>query len=347
MKNHLTLLLLILSVTSSSLYAQKILVNEDVVVTSPDKTKKMVFVTTEDQGAWLGVEVSNLDDETKGALGTDQENGAVVKKVFDDTPAEEAGIEPGDIIVKLDDREIDSSSDLIKALKKYEAGDKAVVEVLRDGDRVKMDVTLGERSDDQTVVVKGRPQKHIEIMKLLNGNYLGVQVQELDEDLAAYFDVKADEGLLITRVEEGTPAEEAGLKSGDILVTVGGQTVLTAQDIRDVLGDYEEGEEVDIEYIRKGKKAQTKAEVESRENFSWTLPGGHDFNIDFDEDQFKNLGDKIKIQKFKFDPEGEMEEAIEEHVEEAMSKVEEALQEMEEKLEKMQDKLDEIDNKVR
>lgn len=91
--------------------------------------------------------------------------------------------------------------------------------------------------------------------------YMGVSLQDLNEDLAGYFGVKPGEGVLISDVEEGSPAKEAGLKSGDILTRIEAEKVGSSDDVRDILRDYAPGDEIEVTIIRSEKKSKAKVKL--------------------------------------------------------------------------------------
>ena len=107
-------------------------------------------------------------------------------------------------------------------------------------------------------------------MTILEGNrgYLGVEMRNLNDDLAGYFGVKAEEGVLVLEVVEDSPAEGAGIKAGDVIVSIGGEEVGEAQDIQKVLHDYDPGEEVEVVVMRHKKRQSFKVELDERDHHS-------------------------------------------------------------------------------
>jgi predicted metalloprotease with PDZ domain len=99
---------------------------------------------------------------------------------------------------------------------------------------------------------------------LLRGNYLGVDLQELNPDLASYFQADAKSGVLVTRVDDDSPAEKAGLRAGDIISQFNGKKVTAADDLKDALDDLKEGEDAKLTVLRHGKQQQITAHPEQR-----------------------------------------------------------------------------------
>ena len=96
-------------------------------------------------GGWLGVRVDDVDAGTAGELGLDEPRGAVVEGVEEDSPAAEAGLEEGDVIVTFDGDAVRSVAELVRLVRETPAGRSVTVEVVRDGERRRLPVTVGER----------------------------------------------------------------------------------------------------------------------------------------------------------------------------------------------------------
>ncbi len=239
--------------------------------------EKKVIVTVNDEGrggAWLGVQLKELDEKMREELDTKARYGAVIDDVVDDSPADKAGLEPSDVVVKFDKKAIRRPRDLTFALRKYKEGDQVEVEIMRGQERKTIKVILGKRNERQ-LLLKDKFAPEVFVYRSEKPDvYLGIEVQKLNDDLAEYFKVNADSGLLITDVEAEGPADKAGLKSGDILVGVDGEKPGNAEEIGEILGEHEKGSEIEVDYVRKGQLAQTKVTLESR-------PGPHHFDFNF------------------------------------------------------------------
>ena len=97
------------------------------------------------------------------------------------------------------------------------------------------------------------------------GPRLGVQVTELTDELRTFFGAQKDAGLLVGKIEAGSAAEKAGLRVGDVLVSVGGVTVDDASDVRRALGDHKEGDTVPVTVVRERKPITLAARVPKAE----------------------------------------------------------------------------------
>ncbi len=299
--------------------------------------KKVVVKIGESKGAWLGVMVAELDKGSSEEGVTAAEYGAVVQSVLDDTPAEKSGIEAGDVIIKLDDKRINGSKDLIKTLRQYKPGQIAKVQLYRGDKKVLLDVELGAKQKVNNVFIPG--QKHIRMYR--RENHLGAKVQEMDKDLAAYFRLKAGTGVLVTQVDKNSPAGKAGLKSGDVITAIGDNKVGTEAEVEEALDDYDEGEKIDITIVRKGRKQKLSAVMEEEEEVHVFKKGAGGF---FGDGEFKWHFENLKEhQKDLFELKelynDEIKERLKIELEKSRMKTERELEKIEKELERMREEI--------
>ena len=275
---------------------------------------------------YLGVSIERLSQEEKKELGVD--HGVLVTRVVKGEAADKAGIEEDDVIQFFNDEKIRRPDDLIDAVRDCKPKTQAKVKLVRDGKAKEVIVTLGKLKAKPHRFSWGDHKGYIFVSG--EGGYLGVHLQTLNKDLAEYFGVKDDEGALILKVEEKSPAEEAGLKSGDVIVQMEGKDVSTPEDIKDVLSDLEEGDKVTIQVVRHKKKKSVKAELEEK-------PGFRNIKI------FKDFGDKIhsKLPNFHFSI-PDFEDCIHIRMDKINKKLEEKLKGVEEKVQKKLKKLKDL-----
>jgi serine protease Do len=294
-KNSRNLLVVIFSVLVFSIFVSSVLFAEK------DEAKA-------DKRAWLGIYMQDVTDDIAEALDLSVDEGVLINDVIDDSPAEKAGLEEGDVISKLDQKSIEDTGDLSKAIKTKQPGDKVNIEVIREGEKKEFVIELGEAAKyyDKKFSLETLPKfynkKGYTVSR--SGGYLGVTLQSLGEQLAEYFEVK--EGVLISDVEKDTPAEKAGLKAGDVIVKVDDEDVESPSDVSQIIRKHEEGDKVEIAVVRKGRKMNFTAELAEREmDFNWygsfephlnlqgllglTDPDAFNFNFDFDPDDFEGI----------------------------------------------------------
>ena len=253
------------------------------------------------EGGFLGIYPDDIDDDDREALDYDKK-GILVEDVVPDGPAEKAGLESGDILIKLGKNEIASIKDLREALRKHKANEKVKVKLIRDRKAEEMKVVLGERPAGHIAMASKMKNFHRQkTLKMKKGGFLGVNGSTLNEQLAEYFGVK--EGVLIETVEEGSPADQAGIKAGDVIVRVEKDEIESFDDLVDAIRSHEPESEVAIQIVRKGKNQTIKARLGETE---WSDAGrmfsksmhiyrdDDDGDILFDYDfDFDELGDHL------------------------------------------------------
>jgi C-terminal processing protease CtpA/Prc len=201
-------------------------------------------------GYRLGVVLSEISPHLRDDLKI--KSGVMVESVIPDSAAEKAGLKEGDIILKLDGKEVDSQSDIRRSLRDLKDPKPVTVDVLRDGKPVQITITPEKRK--------------MELMGAFGQRtYLGVDLQELDADLSGYFQTKPGSGVLVTRVEPDSPALQAGLKSGDIITEFNGKKITSADDLQYAMDDVEEGSSVNVSVLRHGKEQKMIVKPEKQE----------------------------------------------------------------------------------
>jgi len=203
---------------------------------------------------YLGVTVQNLDGAEREKLGVT--HGVEVDEVEKDSAAAKAGIKEGDVIQLVNGEKIRDPQDLVDVIGELAPGAATKIGLWRDGKSLEVTVALGKREHREKFAWKGR-----ELPRFLPaGGYLGIVLQELNADLAAYFNVRSGEGVLIVRIEKDTPAEKAGLKAGDVIVKMAEKTIQDVATLHEALAGVKKGDTVAITVIRHGKRETFKAE---------------------------------------------------------------------------------------
>ena len=231
-----------------------------------------------EKSGYLGVILQDINGGMAKAMDLDNDDGVLVSNVVDGSPADEAGLKAGDVIISFQGEDLVDHSALTKAVKSTSPGEKVEVVVLRDGKKKTIKVELGQRkeptmafySDDGDVhfphgednifVWSGDDgDKQIEVMiKGMEGlhherGFMGVEVDDINEQMGKYFDVEDGEGALITSVTEDSAAENAGLEAGDVIVRIGDDEIESASDVHAALAGTEPDQKLEIKVIRKGK----------------------------------------------------------------------------------------------
>ena len=199
--------------------------------------------------------VQGLDSAELEKLGVSY--GVEVASVEKESAAAKAGIKEGDIIQLANGEKIRRAQDLVDVIGELAPGAAVKIGLRREGKTMELTAALGKRERREKFVWKGGK----DMTRLLRSRgYLGIVLQEMSVDLASYFAVKPEQGVLILRVEKETPAEKAGLKAGDVVVQMGDKAVKDAAAIHEALADLKKGDTVAITVIRHGKKETFKVE---------------------------------------------------------------------------------------
>ena len=185
--------------------------------------------TGEVSRGWLGVLIQEVDRDLAESFGLDKPMGALVAQVQSGSPAAEAGLRPGDVIIAFNGREIQRSAQLPKWVGALKAGTEAEMTVVRDGDEKTLEVTVGELPDNPQAGMAGQPDQDQG-----ESDKLGLEVRAASA--AELARVKADHGVVITGVQDG-PAARAGLSSGDLLVSLNGKPVDSLDAYREIAAD--------------------------------------------------------------------------------------------------------------
>jgi S1-C subfamily serine protease len=172
------------------------------------------------------VTVQAVNGEMANSLGLSGARGAIVSDVQDGSPAARAGIRPGDVILALNGRPVDSSNDLRNHVAPLGLGATASLTLWRDGHERSVTATLAELPGDKTASRETAPAEH--------GRY-GLAVEPLTPQRASELGAKASRGVVVTEVDPDGPAAEAGLQSGDVIEQVNGRAVASGPELRSAL----------------------------------------------------------------------------------------------------------------
>jgi serine protease Do len=178
---------------------------------TPIRLAKSVLGQLKEKGkvtrGWLGVYIQRLTPEAAENLGISGRQGALVSDVTSGAPAEKAGIRSGDVIVAFNGKEIRDEHDLPQAVASMTPGKTVDVRLLRDGKEMAIAVTIAEMEGEPT-----KPAGGHELSK-----NLGLTVQDITPEIAQRFEIENTKGVVVTGVEDGSPAEDAGFNEGDII----------------------------------------------------------------------------------------------------------------------------------
>tara|TARA_Y100001970_G_scaffold145959_1_gene179209 strand:- start:2955 stop:4334 length:1380 start_codon:yes stop_codon:yes gene_type:complete len=172
--------------------------------------------------SWLGVIIQDLDNETSEALNIKTRNGALIADVVEDSPAEDAGIEEGDVIIEFNGKSIQNTANLKNTVSLTAPNSSNRVKVIRNGSPKTLKVTLQELPDN--------PQQFASRKRSDQKNF-GMQLRQITESLKQKYDIEEElDVLVVTRIDPNGLAYEKGIREGDVIKRVGTEKVKTLGD---------------------------------------------------------------------------------------------------------------------
>lgn len=157
---------------------------------------------------WLGIGVQQVTPQLAESFGLKEAKGALVSQVYKDTPADKAGIQQGDVILKFNGKEVNSAHDLPQLVANTSPGTEVTITILRDGKRRKLETTIVEMEKEE-MVAKEPAEKS-----------LGMSVQNITPPLAERLGLEDTQGAVVTGVEPGSLASDAGIARGDVVLEI-------------------------------------------------------------------------------------------------------------------------------
>lgn len=231
---------------------------------------------------WLGV-----------LIGETEEGKVVITSIDRESPAELANLKEGDVVCKIDGKEVKDSQMLASEIRRKKPGKNVALEVERKGKTLEVRVKLGEYPEREVrrefeikfpqlfppettkPSVPPKIQKPFPLPERLfpeffprkweSRNYIGVSLEELTDELSRHFGVREGRGLLVSKFSEDSPAEKAGLKVGDVIVKADGVKVETIKELSGLIQDKKNGEKIKIEFLRDKKAMSVDVEVKEEE----------------------------------------------------------------------------------
>jgi serine protease Do len=178
---------------------------------------------------WLGVFIQEVTEDIADSLGLDSAKGALIASVTEAGPADEAGLQAGDVIIRFDGKDVVKSRDLPRIVAETPVETTVDVEVKRGGEQKTLSVTLGELEQAENGGLLSRTQSKEKTNDTRIEN-IGLTVAPLTEELAEKFDLDTGEtGIVVVDVTEGSPAADKGVQPGDIIRRLN-QSAITSVD---------------------------------------------------------------------------------------------------------------------
>lgn len=290
-RKSLFVFLLLISASTLTAFAQQ---TSDRGEIRADRNFTFVF---DDEGGYLGIQTQEVTKDNFSKFGLSKVQGVAIYKVLENSPAAQAGLLKGDVILKFDGEEVSSIRKLSRLMSEVAPDHEATLVVSRGGSEREIDVTLGKRPTNSLEMgrfgavipvpngqfprlpmpnnlpqIRRLPpvydggQPPVFVLKPGAGRQIGIGVTTLTKQLAEYFGVE-EKGLLISVVRENSPAARAGLKAGDVIVEADGKEIKGEIDLFRAINDKKEGD-VSLTIIRdKNRQTITVTPEVSKEEF--------------------------------------------------------------------------------
>lgn len=194
---------------------------------------------------WLGVGIQPLTAELAKKFGVPEGGGVLVNEVFEKDPAALAGIQPGDVIVRIDGIVVDSPNKLSRLIGTLDPGATSQVEVVRDLKHLLLNVPLTERPDSPVLASVPRIEK-LE-------SKLGLKVQEPTAALVEKFRLRQSKGVVIIQVEPNSVAQAEGLREGDLIIEVNRTEVTSVVEFTSTISQSRRGDAVLLRVLRENR----------------------------------------------------------------------------------------------
>ncbi len=223
--------------------------NEGVGFAVPTSMAKPIYESLVKTGkvvrGYLGIGIQDLTKDLARSFGLKEPKGALVSEIKDDSPADQAGLKTGDVIVRYQNTTIEDATGLQRQVTKTAVGETATIRVLRDGHEKDLTVTIGEQPETvKTARADSEGGDHA---------LAGLAVQELDRTTARELGVKAGlKGVVIAEVSPDSPASQAGLTRGDIIREINKQPVSSVKDFERVAATLKKDEPALVLINRRG-----------------------------------------------------------------------------------------------
>ena len=191
---------------------------------------------------WLGVSIQDVDRNLAESFGLDRPQGALIAQVGRDSPAEQAGLQPGDIIIRFDGESIETSADLPHVVGLIAPGTEVEAVIVRDGQEETIDVEVGGLGADEVARVDAGVSADGSV------SLLGMRIGDAEPEVLS--DLGITGGVAVLEVVPDSPADEAGVLVGDILTRLGSRPISRTADLDDAAAELESGKSVPARLIR-------------------------------------------------------------------------------------------------
>jgi serine protease Do len=248
---------------------------------TPEPGDENAMVLLDDEGAsWLGVESQEVTSEKAKELKLPAERGVLLERIVPDSPADKAGLKDSDVITEINGQRVEGAAQFRRMIHEIPAGRSVQFTVWRDGRAQAISVTLGKSEEHGNTWFRTAPRAFsfqlpkIEVPEIVPdmdwGGYgvlagarprLGIDAEDLSGQFGTYFGAPDGEGVLVREVNSGSPAEKAGVKSGDVITSLNGERVRSLGDLRERLAGKRDEKTVKLGVLRNKSEVSITVEL--------------------------------------------------------------------------------------
>jgi len=192
---------------------------------------------------WLGVSAQDITDDIAKNLNLKTREGALVAEVFPGEPAEKAGVKVGDVIVSVGNIPVKDVRSLLYAVAKQKVGSMVPVVVMRNGEKLTLKVTIGERKEGLKISSRGEKE----------AEFYGMIVQELTPQMAQELGLKIKKGVLVTGIKPGSIAHQGGIMEKDVIIQINSKGIENLDNFITEMKNSAQSETVLLLVVREGR----------------------------------------------------------------------------------------------
>lgn len=211
--------------------------------------KQLVKVGKVTRG-WLGVTIQSITPDLAKEFGLKNGKGAVVNDILKGSPAEKAGLKRGDVILEVDGKTVNDAESLRNIVAQREIGSQITIKIIREGKPISLTAKVSELPVEMQETSIEKSEKEMDEENVFAGFTVIALSQEITKQLGLSRDEK---GVVIIKVEPDSPAEEAGLKKGDVIQEINKRTVTNLRDFNNIISRIKEGDSI-LLFINRGER---------------------------------------------------------------------------------------------
>lgn len=226
--------------------------------------------------SYLGVDVRDITSDRLSALKLKEERGVEVTMVDQDAPAGKAGLKEHDVILEYNGAKVESEEQFRRMIRETPPGRNVTLGISREGSPMTITAQIGDRAklsnkmfhNPPAIAFPQTPEPPdfnipFDVQVFTYTPALGIQVENLNQQLGEYFGVRSGEGLLVKSVEKGSPAEKAGLKAGDVITRADNEKISDRADLRRILRSHRSGGKLTVGIVREKHEQNLTIELPS------------------------------------------------------------------------------------